>query len=207
MPIGPLGRHRNYRHYLAGIRNLYKKKQTKVYTGIVLSILTVAFFSFFAIRPTLVTIGGLLKEVKDKKEIVTQLDQKVNALAQAQTNYNQIESRLYLIDQSLPQDPSLSTLIKELEFLSQSSLVTLESLKFDQINLQGESEKKESQEASFTLAVSGDYSILKNFLNSLDILRRITLIDNFAFKSKIVEETQALVLTVNAKAHYLIKSP
>lgn len=203
MPVESPERYRHYRRYFINIGALYQKKQVKVYTEIVLSILMVAFFGFFAIRPTLVTISGLFKEIKDKKEIVTQMDQKINNLSKAQANYNQVKNRLYLVDEALPQDPALSLLIKQVESLARVSSVNLESVKFNKTNLQGETGKEEAQEVTFSLAFSGDYKNLKQFLNSLDTLRRVILVESFAFKSQTEKEVQLLTLTVNARAYCL----
>lgn len=202
MPAEP-DPYRRYRRYFVGVGALYKKKKARVYTGIVLSILTIAFFSFFAIRPTLVTISGLLKEIKDKNEIVDQMDRKISNLTKAQTNLNLLENRLYLVDQSLPEDPALSTLIKQLESLARLSSINFESVRYSKTNLQGEAEREESQEVNFSITLSGDYSNLKQFLNSLDTLRRIILVESFAFKSKKEGETQSLGLVISAKAYYL----
>lgn len=206
MPTNLSNNYRQYRRYFLSVKAFYQKRQARVYTGIVLSILTVAFFGFFAIRPTLVTISGLLKEIKDKKEVVNQMDQKINNLTKAQTNYNQIKEKLYLVDQSLPQDPGLSVLIKQLEALTRLSSVNFESVRFEKTNLQGETEKKENQEVTFSLVLSGNYQNLKNFLNSLDILRRVILVESFAFRSTMEEEIQILTLSINAKAYYLTKN-
>lgn len=207
MPIVQPEEYRRYRRYFTGLGALYKKKQVKVYTGIVLSLLTVAFFAFFAIRPTLVTISGLLKEIKDKQKLVEQMDQKINNLASAQSNYAQIASKLPLVEESLPQEPTLPVLMKQLEALTRISSVNLESLSFNEINLQGEPGEKKFQEISFQLSLSGNYQNLKQFLNSLDNLRRIILVDSFAFKSQTKEGAQYITLTVSAKAHYLIRNP
>lgn len=199
-------RYLRYRHYFARPVALYKKKKTKVYTSIILSVLTIAFFGFFAIKPTLTTIGGLLKEIKDKKEVVTQMDKKIASLAQAQENYFQIEDKLYLIEQSLPQEPQLPTLIKQIESLARLSSVNLESVKIGKTNLQGETEETAVQETDLNLAVTGDYQKLKQFLNSLDTLRRVILIEDFAFKLPKTKESSVLILSVNAKAYYLTKN-
>ncbi|KPJ70337.1 hypothetical protein AMJ51_02265 [Microgenomates bacterium DG_75] len=204
MDISTPERYRRYRRYFTDVGTLYKRKKARVYTGIVLSILTVAFFSFFAIRPTLVTISGLYKEIKDKRTLVAEMDQKIENLTRAQVNYNQIKDELYLIEESLPQNPELPTLIKQLEALTRLNSVNFESIRFEKTNLQGEEEKKETQDVGFNLTVSGDYSNLKQFLNSLDTLRRIILVENFAFQSETEEEIQILTLTVSAHANYLI---
>jgi Tfp pilus assembly protein PilO len=204
MPVQPTSQPRNHRRHFVGIKGLYQKKQIRVYTSITLSVLTITFFSFFAIRPTLMTISGLLKETEDKKEVVTQIDRKISSLTQAQTNYNRIKPKIYLVEQSLPQEPALSALIKQIEFLAQSSSVNLDAFKVDKTNLQGELEKRESQEVGFSVALSGDYQNLKKFLNSLDTLRRVMLVKGFAFKSETEEGIESLVLAIQAKAYFLI---
>ncbi len=205
MPAGPTDRYHRYRQYVANVGELYKKKKTKVYSGIVLSILTVAFFGFFAIRPTLVTIGGLLKEIKDRKEVVAEMDRKIDNLEKAQANYSRIRNDLWLIEESLPFDPDLPILIKQVESLARLSSVLVESIRFDKTNLQGEIETEKGEAAGFSMTVVGSYENLKNFLNSLDTLRRIISVESFGFTSRIEEETQVLVLTVSARAHYLLK--
>lgn len=206
MPDGQTDRYRRYRRYFINVGTVYKKKQTRVYTGIVLSIFTVAFFGFFAIRPTLTTIGGLLKEIKDKEELVKQMDQKIADLSQAQTNYNQIKKQLYLVDESLPLDPDMPILVKQLEALARLNSVFFETVYYNGVNLQGEPEKEEAQEVDFTITLYGDYKSLKSFLNSLDFLRRVISVDGFSFSSKKIDETQVLVLSITAKAHYLTRN-
>ena len=202
MPVSP-GSSSRYRRYVTGVGALYKKKQARVYTGIILSIFTIAFFGFFAIRPTLVTIGGLLKEIKDKREVVAQMDQKINNLNKAQTNYARIEKDLDLVNESLPLDPDLSILIKQLESLARLSSVAIESVRFEKTNLQGEIETEEGQASGFSVTLVGDYKNLKDFLSSLDTLRRIISVKSFSFTSKTEEEIQLLILSISAEAHYL----
>lgn len=205
MPVnlGLSNRYYRYRHYAFDISSLYKKKKARVYTGVILSLFTVAFFGSFAIRPTLVTISGLLKEIKDKKEVVAKMDQKIDSLNRAQMNYTQVRDQLSLVEESLPLDPNLPLLLKQFESLARLSSVTLESVRFEETNLQGEKEKKESQAVGFSLTLVSNYENLKNFLNSLDTLRRIVSVESFGFTSQKEGEVQQLTLTIKANAHYL----
>lgn len=205
MAAGSPDRYHRYRRYVSGVGVLYKKKKARVYTGIILSIFTIAFFGFFAIRPTLVTIGGLLKEIKDKREVVAQMDQKINNLNKAQTNYTRIEKDLDLVNESLPLDPDLPILIKQLESLARLSSVAIESVRFEKTNLQGEIETEEGQASGFSVTLVGDYKNLKDFLSSLDTLRRIISVKSFGFTSKTEEEIQLLILSISAEARYLTR--
>lgn len=204
---------RRHRRYFVNISRFYQKRQVRVYTGIVLSILTVTFFLFFAIRPTFVTIAGLLKEIKDKRAINEQLEDKISALNSAQIEYQRISKDLSLIDEALPVDPDLSLFILELEALTRKHNLSLDSLQVGAITLKGEetarATKKEAEAReiaegmSFGLATYGDYSPLNSFLNTLSGLRRLVFVDAFGFQTS--QEGGELILNLNAKAYFLNK--
>lgn len=195
------GYHR-YRRYFVNLGQISRQKKVQVYTGIVLSILASAFFLFFAIKPTLVTIASLIKEIKDKKIVVAKLETKINDLASAQQEYQTIAADLILVDQALPQESHMSLLVGQLETLSAAAGVGLESVNYSTVNLMEVEKKKEPQEISFSFSASGSYQNLRTFLQSIISLRRIILINGFSFK-KGKSEGQPLVLTVYAKAYFL----
>lgn len=204
-----------YRRYFVDIRRLYQKKKVRVYTGIVLSILTTAFFLFFAIRPTVTTIASLIKEIKEKKEIAAKLQNKINALNSAQSEYQQVEKDLFLVDEALPKNANLSLFIRQLEALTSKNNVAVQSIHFEETILKGKEalpeamktkEKVEKKEIfpgmNFSLAVAGDYRHLKSFLGFLSSSRRLVLIENFSFQT-LAKEEKNLILSLGAKAYYL----
>lgn len=199
-PNWPIEYHR-YRRYFVNISQFYRQKKVRVYTELVLSILTVTFFLYFAIKPTLTTIAVLFKTIKDQKLVVEKLEDKVNALNLAQKQFLAVESDLYLVDQALPKDPHLSTLAKELEALARRTKVTIGTIQFNQTTLRGEPPAESQTTVKFSLAAGGNYLNLKDFLQSLSSLRRIILVQSFSFKTGKVEK-EALNLNINADAYY-----
>lgn len=191
-----------YQRYFVRLGQLYQQKKTRTYTGIILSILTVTFFLFFAIRPTLTTITGLMREIKDQRLVAEGLQDKINALRSAQEEYRLVEKDLYLVNQALPEDPQISTLLKQIETLAHQSGVTMEMAKYNQVYLREKEASPEEKEVNFGFTASGSYQNLKNFLTSLNSLRRIILVESFAFKTG-KAESQSLNLSLDAKAYYL----
>lgn len=196
-----------YHRFFANIGQFYQQKRVRVYTELVLSLFTVSFFLFFAIKPTAVTIGGLIKKIKDQTLVTEKLQNKINALSQARQEYLLIESELYLAKQALPQDAQISILVKELEALVRRSHIVVSSIQFSEVALKDKlteiSEKPKI--IDFSLTVSGDYQNLKTFLQSLDSLRRIVTVKAFGFKiSK--TEGEGLTLNVKGSAFYLVDS-
>ena len=81
----------------------------------------------FALRPTLVTVAGLWKEINIEKTTIIALDRKVKLLQTAKQNYDRISSQLYLLDRAIPKTVEVESMAKELEVLAaENSLNTLE---------------------------------------------------------------------------------
>jgi Tfp pilus assembly protein PilO len=195
-----------YRRYFTDLSRFYQSKKAKTYLGIILSLLTTTFFVVFAIKPTLVTITQLVRQIKDQKLVEASLEKKINSLAQAQNEYLAIESELYLLDEALPQEPQASLLLKQLETLASQKNVNIKRLKINEFELKKTgSHKSEKQPLTFTFTAIGDYPNLKAFLSSLADLRRIVLVESFSFQKKGTGEKTELSLNLVAKAWFLEK--
>ena len=200
--------HRYHRYFL-NTQTLYQRRDVIVYTGIILTLATITFFSFFAVKPTVTTIAGLVKEIDSKETIDQKLQTKINSLRQAQTNYSLISDKLILVDQVLPQGPNLINLVYQIEVLAQKNNVTIKSVAFGPSYLLGEerSKKKISQypAINFSLGLTGDFENISRFTTSLDNLRRSIGTVDFTVRS--VEEsetgTYSLGLTFQLDAFYL----
>lgn len=193
-----------YKRYFININQFYRQKKIRVYTGIVLSIFATAFFIFFAIKPTLVTIVGLVKEISDKQLVTNKLEAKVNALASAQSEYQSVEADLYLVDQALPKNSEVAVFIRQLEALARKSEIKLEGAQMNQVPLKEQTTStEEPQTINFSVVASGGYQNLKSFLQSISSLRRIIAIDSFAFRTAKSETEKKLNLTLTAKAFFM----
>ncbi|MCX6724676.1 MAG: type 4a pilus biogenesis protein PilO [Candidatus Shapirobacteria bacterium] len=194
-----------YRRYFTDLGRFYQTKKARTYVGIILSILTVTFFVIFAIKPALATIAQLIKQTKDQKLVVGELEKKITSLSQAQNEYLAVESDLYLVDEALPQESQVPLLIKQLETLAYQSGVDIGRLRINEVDLKKtDSPKTEKQPLSFNFTALGSYANLKNFLSSLSTLRRIILVESFSFQ-KGTDEKSGLSLNLAAKAWFLEK--
>jgi Tfp pilus assembly protein PilO len=191
----------HYRRYFNDIRRFYQQKKVKVYTEIVLSIFTTAFFLFFAIKPTLITITGLIKEIKDKKEVTQKLEEKINNLNIAQEEYFSIQDDLYLVDQALPIEPKISLLIKQIEKLASTTGVSIEAIQYSPLDIKGDTVRNDIQDIEFKIVANGDYQKLKNFLSSLNNFRRIFRIDSFGFRAS--QKEGELSLSFSGRTFFL----
>jgi len=194
-----------YQRYFIDLPRFYQSKKTRVYTGIILSIVTIIFFVIFAIKPTLITITQLFKQRKDQQTVADVLAKKITNLSQAQNEYLSIEPDLPIIDQSLPQEPQATLLVKQIETLARQSNVNISRLRLSEVPLEQIGlPKTEKQPLVFNFSAFGDYANLKNFLTSLFNLRRIVSVESFSFQKGIGENVN-LSLNLTAQAWFLEK--
>jgi len=206
-----------YRRFFVDLKRFYRLKRFKVYTGIILSIIAVTFFMAFAIRPTLITITGLVAKINDNRVVAQKLQNKINALSLAQSEYHEIKSKLSLVDDALPENSELSILIRQLESLGRKNAVIIDSVQIDNTPLKGKGEKikpktfsenlkagRDTEVVGFSFSASGSYQSLKSFLDDLKNTRRLVLVDNFIIQAG--KGGEDLTLGLEAEACYLPNS-
>lgn len=202
-----------YSDYLAKVADIYQRKEVKTYTNLILSLLTASFFAFFAVRPTLVTIAALIKEIKDQKEISQRLDSKFNDLVKAQKEFVTIRSKLELIYLTLPKDPQLSLFLGQIEVLAHENHLDLTTVQSASVYLKRDPDapviEKKTQEKtpypSFAsrISASGTYPDLKNFLLSLNNLRRSLNIEGVSLQKGKEKSSEILNLFFETNTFYL----
>ncbi|PIQ69819.1 hypothetical protein COS55_00375 [Candidatus Shapirobacteria bacterium CG03_land_8_20_14_0_80_40_19] len=157
--------------------------QKKPLIWLSLSVSTVAFFLIVAIRPTVITITKLIKEIEEKEAASLLLDKKINSLVAAQKVYAINSQRLPMLNQALPEKSEFPWLANFLESTALSSQVELSSLTFEKIDLNpappvSQSQKPSSgQTINFSTNAKGDYLNLKNFVSLLESSRRLIKIE------------------------------
>jgi len=148
-----------------------------------LSVSTVAFFLIVAIKPTVITITKLIKEIEEKEAASLLLDKKIASLIAAQKIYAENSQRLPMLNQALPEKSEFPWLANFLDSAALSSQIELSSLSFEKINLNLASLAKQSQKPSsfqlinFSTNAKGDYLNLKNFVSLLESSRRLIRIE------------------------------
>jgi len=198
-----------YRRYFVDLQSLYKKREIVVYTSLTLSLLAVAFFGLFALKPTLTTIASLFKELEEKKKIDQTLQTKIDNLNRAQNNYALVATSIPLVNQALPQNHTVAEVAYQIEGLAQKFNLSLRATTFEPVTLQGKAPGKKvslgPEEINFNLTTSGSFEDLKAFLNSLENSRRILTLKSFNLNRAQLEEEQIMSLSASAKTYYLPK--
>ena len=177
----------HYRRYFTNLGRLGQRLPIRSFSWLSFTILTVTFFALAAIKPTLVTIAQLTKEIKDKTEASQKLQQKINALVAAQKVYAKNINRLPLLDEVLPKKNEFPQIAVFLEGLASSSGVELRSLDFEKvfakktISADNKDLNLSSTLLSISLGVAGEYPNLKEFLKGIETSRRVIKVESISF--------------------------
>lgn len=176
--------YRRYRRYYRHLRVFYKKPAVRDFTFLVLTLLTIAFFTFFAIKPSLKTIGGLIKEIKDKRHANEMLAKKINALALAQREYASLQSDLPVVLAVLPFKNDSSRLAKQIEYLARKNSLFILSFQIEKATLFADQEEAKVLSFKFDLHLGGEYQDLKKFIKDLGKIDRLITMESFSFSKK-----------------------
>lgn len=197
-----------YKDFFLNIATLYKvKPNLKKYLELIFSIFTIGLFAVFAIKPTVVTIIDLQKQIKEREETVIALNQKVRDLQAANTVLQSERNRLPIILQSVPDRSNPETLVRQIETLALQNSLTMTSFSLSDAVLIGASKKEGiSEELPFTITVTGGYQNLLSFSRSMQNLRRPVQIDSFAINSSLIENEKVLGLIISGRVPYLLET-
>lgn len=207
-----------YKSYFLDVMGKYKERSDiKAYLEILLSLATISIFSIFALRPTLLTIAELIKEIQTEKQTLNSINQKIVNLSQAQSLYNSQRVQISQLESSIPKVPSPNVYAKQIEGLSQAHQVVILEMKTGEATILGkdsESEDTEKDSEPFpkdsqklTFSFKGrvgieQYQNLVNFLKDLENNRLITKIDLVKLNSVNDPTGKYLLLTIEGKLPY-----
>ena len=190
------------------LQQFYQKPVAKVSLELFLSIITVLFFAVFAIRPTLLTMSDLLKEIEDKERLDKQLSQKIAALSTVQPLYLQLQDQLLVLDEAIPSLPQLTYSLKVIEKIASELQLIITGINVAEVPKEIDQDTVislasfERIDVPLTINISGDYLSIRQFVENLKEYRRSFVIDTIIFTTKELRGSKKLEARVTVSAPY-----
>lgn len=173
------------------------------------TLILVAIFVIFAIRPAIVTIGSLYSEIQAKQQLKQELKQKINTIVIAQQNFAQIQSKYQILEQVLPEQSQLADAGVQFRGLLQNQNLTQpKTINFNlDVNLPDSvmSTDKNLQSVQISFKMPITYPQIKPFLDSIPNLQRLTYQNELSLIGQLNKDTQHndLTLTMSPFVFYL----
>lgn len=202
------------RDYQSAVKNFLSKEEVQAYSMAILSFFALAFFSIFAIRPTLISFFNLQRQISDSLVIEEKLDAKINALLKAQEEYQKNQADITLVDEALPTDPQFPELVRKIESIINEEEATMSAFSTKEFSLlqQNKQQKQSPQNLTtidFALGIASDYIKNESVLTRLLNLRRMITISFLNFELIDPEQqsdnqnSPGLESTLDAEAYYI----
>ncbi len=209
-----------YKSYFLNVIGRYRERaDIRAYLEILLSLLTISIFSIFALRPTLLTIAELIKEIEARKVTLAKMEGKIENLAQAQILLDRERPRVALLKTAVPEKYEPVILARQIEGLSskhQSPLHGLsagegviignEILTPSQTETKGPSDTQKNLTFTIETRVGIDqYILLSNFLADLEKLLMPVEITGVRMNSQESAEGKSIFLFIDGTIPYSMK--
>lgn len=189
----------SFKHLIASLN----EKKTKDYTFTTLFFIIFSIFVFFAIKPALITALDLSAEEKNLVILDTKYELLIGQIVQIQSALEEVRDRLYLIDESLPEQPYLNVIIKDIQTIASKNNVTIRTMNVDRINLV-ESKKDELRSLVVSVQLGSSFDDYIKFEKDLIQQRRLKNIKSVSIDRETVGSGSA-TLQINAviEGYYL----
>lgn len=209
MNIGVKEGYQQYRRYFVNLPRIPYTAKARSFIWLSITIFTISFFLIVAVKPTLVTIAKLNKEIKDKTVAANELQKKINAIIAAQDIYTRNADNLVLLDDAFPEKSEFPRLAYFFEQVATASGITFKTLNFERVGgtvAAPTTSLLSNLPLNFSLSANGDYLKLKDFLKELESSRRLLKIKEATFSRVKKGDSFELMLYVSGQASFGKKS-
>jgi Tfp pilus assembly protein PilO len=199
--------------YSQDLRRYYRLPAVQTSLTLVLSVFVMAFFIAFALRPTIISIVTLKKNITESEKTLKTLETKVSNLQKASRELDQIKPFLPTLNKEIPNDGAkYSPLVVAVEGLAAQTGVQLESeslgstLLFSRLLSPFSPHKNQNIVVlPFTVRVIGTYPNVDSFLSKLVSLERIIMVESVTISREAsTKNSDGLVaLNISGNAYYL----
>lgn len=208
-----------YREFSLNVYSKYKDKQsTKMFLELILSISTLIIFALFALRPTILTIIELVKQIQAKEELITLMDSKIEDLSRAQSNYYTYQSGIQSLSQAIPTGAKPDDVIYQLQGVVLQNSAAPDGTSVQNVQILGQNKgfqpiiiESVPGTGNYSLVVdtTANYTSLEQTLADILRMRTPILIETLSLSkaplSEDQEDTEILSLNISGKTVYFNK--
>lgn len=188
------------------LERFYRNPVALVSFELFLSIGAILFLTIFAIRPTLLTMSDLVKQIEEKRRLQTQLTQKVVALNTAQESYNVSQNRLGVLEEAIPRGANLTYTLKVIEKLASDQSLMISNMTVLEVPQDPSAQlpltELERLPMPIQLSVIGPYTNIREFAEQLRNSRRSFVIERITFSTQDARGQKTLEGTFLLNAPY-----
>lgn len=185
------------------IRLIQNKKEIKDYTYATLFFLVSSFFTFFVIRPSVLTAFTLKEKAKELNQIDVNLEKNIGNVINLQSQMMELREELSLINIALPGKPNIRNLVDFIDKSASEEGAVINNLSISAIDMIN---KKEAlNKFDILLEATADYLSGKKFIEKIFNSKRLIDIKklNISKLNKESTESSNLKFEIIFETYYL----
>lgn len=185
-------------------RKLLVKKAAD-YSYTILFFISFAFFTFFVIRPNILTILSLQEESGRLHILDIGYENVINKIVDIQTFLQENGQDLYLLDDSLPTLPKINKLVMDTQFSASSSAMSMSTMSINKVDLRDTQKKVVRKKIGITIEGDSNFIQSKDFITNIMSDRRLKTIRQITFTQDEKKGTASgsLKLELEIEGYYL----
>lgn len=205
-----------YSLYFRKVGLLYKRPEIRASLEVILSVFTVAFLIFVAIRPTLANVVSLQKKISDQEVVNKKANNKMAQLISAQNQLTIFANDLGLLDAAVPDNFTYTDDARRLEYVARLNNLTIDSLNFPGVALLASTNVTAASWITkvavptanntildqVTFSVEGKPQNVITFLSAIENMDRLAGINSVSLTKQIGTEKSADVLKASGQVTF-----
>ena len=195
------------------LQQFYQKPIAKVSAELFGTLIVIIVLAFFAIRPTLLTMSQLLKDIDDRKKTSEDLSKKIATISTLSAEYPAVKNEVALLETIIPNTPDFDGFMRRLEKIAANNTLIIESIQATQLPKEttindgiNTGENTAPQMTSFVISINfkGEYAKVRNTLNDLVMMDRYVTLDSLTLNARRndLDNTNVLYTTANLHVVY-----
>jgi len=185
-------------------RKLLVKKATD-YSYTILFFLSFAFFTFFVIRPNILTILSLQEESGRLHILDTGYENVIKKIVDIQTFLEENRTDLPLLDEALPDVPQINKLVNDSQLSASESSMVLNTMSINKVDLRDTGKRMNRKNVNVTIEGLANFLQSKSFITQVMNDRRLKTIRQITFEidTKQGSASGDLKLVLEVEGYYL----
>lgn len=188
------------------LQQFYQKPIAKISAELFATIIGVTLLAAFAIRPTLLTMSQLLKDIEDRRKTSDTLTKKIASLSTLSSEYPILKNDIALLHAAIPNSPDFDGFMRRLEKIASNHNLIISSLQATQLPKEDPSGNQSPEITQFIVSVNfkGEYQKVRAVLGDLLTMDRYITVENATLNAKRdeLEKTNTLMSTINFRVAY-----
>jgi len=187
------------------LKEKIQAKKVTDYSYMILLFISFAFFTFFVIRPNILTIFSLQEQLGKLHILDTGYENVIKKIVDIQSFLEENRTDLYLLDEALPSLPQINKIVDDTQYSASASGIKLNSMALSNVDLKDKTIEFTRKKISINMDGGANFLDSKSFISDIVDGRRLKIIKQLNFSQDVQGGTQSgtLKLIMEIEGYYL----